>query len=454
MKLTVGTITDRGLNPKRTANEDRLLALPERGLFLVADGVGGRRAGQVASQAVVDVFSEIFAGNAKAEPRVLLEAAIIESNRRIFAASVEDPELSGMATTLVALALDGAEMVIAHVGDSRIYRFERGAIHIETEDHSEINEAVRAGLLSPALAAQDHRRNVITRALGVESEVEADYKTITPGAGARFLLCSDGITRHIPDVELESLLAHDAYPQEICRRLKELCFERGAEDNLTAVVVDLGSITYHQGVREDDAASAVNGTTATPGSRIEVDWRAASAAANPATGPQEPKAKTSTRPVEASTPKRRKGLIGWLIVLLLVTGAFVFGRYSDTVSAWAGAQLVQLGLRQPPVDPGNPAPTDPDLAAARVLFEEQRYEKAREQLTALAARSPEKAEIHYLLGRASLELKNYPEAIRELNEAARIDAALPDVYRYLAQAYEGIGDRRMKEESLRRAGSL
>ena len=445
MKLTVGTITDRGLNPKRTANEDRLLALSARGLFLVADGVGGRRAGETASQTVVDVFTEVFGRPSNVDLRVQVEGAIIESNRRIFAASVETPELSGMATTVAVLALDGGGAIIGHVGDSRIYRYESGALSCETEDHNEVNEAVRAGLLNPALAAHDTRRNVITRALGVEPDVEADFSSISARDGARFLLCSDGITRHIPDAELQGLLASDLHPDALCRQLKEICYSRRAEDNLTAIVVDLGARAYlgaeQRSMNNTGAAAA---SAAAPASRIEVDWRANTVkpvATIPAPGAE---AKTNH---QGGSKRKSRGLIGWAILAIIVALAFVIGRNYDQVYAWV---VGRLDLKSPSANATTQV-SDPELAAARVLFEEKRYEKAREQLVVIAQKRPESAETHFWLGRTHLETKDYPKAIEELNEAARLNPQLPDVYLYLARAYEGVGDRRKMEDALRRA---
>jgi serine/threonine protein phosphatase PrpC len=251
LRVTVGTVTDRGLNPRRAANEDRFLALPEAGIFLVADGVGGRRAGQVASQTVVDTFAEAFSARAARGRRAGLEEAVGEAiaraNESIRAQARELAELEGMATTLALVALENQRAVIAHVGDSRVYRFDGERLHLETADHSDLGDAVRAGEMTYAEAARAEQQSVINRALGVEAEAEADFKTVAVGDGTRFLICSDGVTRHISDTELESLLGGDAHPERVCARLKELCFARGAEDNLTAVIVDLGARRYADG---------------------------------------------------------------------------------------------------------------------------------------------------------------------------------------------------------------
>ena len=123
MKITVGQITDKGLNPKRLSNEDNLLAMPERGLFLVADGVGGRLGGGVASQIVVDVFSKVFAQRHQEDLRKVVENTIELCNQKIYEDARSNPDLDGMATTIAMLVVEGKRAIVAHVGDSRVYRF-------------------------------------------------------------------------------------------------------------------------------------------------------------------------------------------------------------------------------------------------------------------------------------------------------------------------------------------
>ena len=248
LKLTVGTVTDRGLNPKRAANEDRLLSLPQAKLFLVADGVGGRKGGQVASQTVADVFKNAFEdGRGGNDMLAALKQTLTICNRSIYDSSSEIAELRGMATTVALVAaMTDSRAIIGHVGDSRVYRFDGKDLIGETQDHSEVSDAIRAGLITPAQAAHHPRRNVINRAVGAEQEVEADFKIVPLNDKTSFLLCSDGITRHLNDAELTDLLRCGAHPQKVCDRMKDLCFERGAEDNLTAVVVDFGERSYRE----------------------------------------------------------------------------------------------------------------------------------------------------------------------------------------------------------------
>ncbi len=445
LKLTVGTITDRGLNPKREANEDRLLVLPERGIFLVADGVGGRRGGQVASQTVVDTFAELFASPPQGKLLALLKQAIARANRNIYEAAGEMAELEGMATTLALVAIEGAQAVIAHVGDSRVYRFDGKQLICETEDHTEVAEAVRSGTLTTAQAARHPRRHIINRALGVEPEVEADFKSCTLDGRTSFLVCSDGITRHISDAELAELLSSGAHPQNICARLKELCFARGAEDNLTAIVIDVGERAY---VEEPTRPAKIISVppASSVGSRISIDFSPAEDAKTSAAQPgARMRRNDKHNQVRVGTWLGR--VVHLFILLLLVALAFFAGRYYDQLVAWVFRRPV-IERVSPDTKPDQP---NPDLAAARVLFEERRFELARERFAELAAREPENAEYRYWLGRSYLEMRQYQEAIKSLSEAAQMGSRAPDVYLFLALAQDAVGNHRGVSESLRRA---
>jgi protein phosphatase len=246
-KLQVASISDRGLSEKRPLNEDSFLADPGRGIFAVADGVGGAEAGEVASQTAVEVLDEAFRhklGDGE-DAEDLMELAIQRANSSIHQMASEHPRFSMMATTIVALYIKGDRATFGHVGDSRLYRITPdGKLNRETEDHSIVEEEVRAGRMTREQAAHHPSKNVISRALGAEASVEVDMKTIEVKEGTTFLLCTDGITRHIPDNELQRLLVSGQAPEAICNQLKQSCFERGAEDNLTAVIVQLGTPKY------------------------------------------------------------------------------------------------------------------------------------------------------------------------------------------------------------------
>ena len=300
-KISVASISDRGLNDKRPLNEDSFLADHERGIFAVADGVGGAEAGEVASQTAVDVLNEAFLHRVADGDDVedLMELAIQRANSSIHQMASEHPRFSMMATTVVALHVEGLKATIGHVGDSRLYRLKpSGELIRETEDHSIVEEEVRAGRMTPEQAANHPSKNVISRALGAESSVEVDMKTIDIDEGTSFLLCSDGITRHLPDHELQDLLRSGMALDALCAEMKERCFQRGAEDNLTAVVVQVGTPKFpaFDAERTVDAhipalaatrpdVVAAPGTVLTPASRIafpgpsSVEQRSSSAAA-------------------------------------------------------------------------------------------------------------------------------------------------------------------------------
>lgn len=260
--LKSAAVTDRGRNEKRPLNEDSFLADSERGIFSVADGVGGAEAGEVASQTAVEVLDEAFRHQVDgADIEDLMELAIQRANASIHQMAQDHAKFSMMATTIVSLHIKGNVATIGHVGDSRLYRLTpAGQLVRETADHSVVEEEVRAGRMTAEQAANHPSKNVISRALGAESDVEVDMKVIEVEDGTEFLLCTDGITRHIPDHELRKLLITHDDLTTLCAELKRLCFERGAEDNLTAVVVRVGpSISFKE--RMEDLEKTISPET-------------------------------------------------------------------------------------------------------------------------------------------------------------------------------------------------
>src|SRR5688572_28912687 len=243
LPLKSSAVTDRGLSVKRPLNEDSFLADSERGIFAVADGVGGAEAGEVASQTAIEVLDEAFRHQVSgSDNEDLMELAIQRANASIHQMAQDHAKFSMMATTIVGLHLDGNIATIGHVGDSRLYRLTpAGQLLRETEDHSVVEEEVRAGRMTAEQAANHPSKNVISRALGAEDGVEVDMKVIEVDNGTQFLLCTDGITRHIPDHELRQVLLTSDDLAAACAELKKRCFERGAEDNLTAVLICVGT---------------------------------------------------------------------------------------------------------------------------------------------------------------------------------------------------------------------
>jgi serine/threonine protein phosphatase PrpC len=321
--LKAAVVSDRGLSKKRPLNEDSFLSDPQRRIFAVADGVGGAQAGEVASQTAMEVLDEAFRHHEEGtDIEDLMEIAIQRANSSIHRMSREHPKLSMMATTVVVLHLDGHVATIGHVGDSRLYRLAPdGQLHRETADHSVVEEEVRAGRMTPDQAANHPSRNVISRALGAEEGVEVDLKTIEIEDGTAFLLCSDGITRHIPDNEIRELLATGEDLEAVCEEMKRRCYERGAEDNLTAVIVrvggykpvPVGSSDIHRtepGIRPQ-LANTMQGNAAPSG---PVPSQLAATASGPAAMPPPSIAPPAPPPPMAASPGAPESSSGELVL--------------------------------------------------------------------------------------------------------------------------------------------
>ena len=240
-QIESAAVSDRGLSEKRPQNEDSYLELNASGLFAVADGVGGAQAGDVASQMAMEILGEAFINiPPNADVEELMKLAIERANEAIFQMSHDLASLSTMATTIVAVHIAGGIATIGHVGDSRLYRLDpKGNLYRETQDHSMVEEEVRAGRMTAEQAQNHPSKNIISRALGAEDTVEVDMKTIMIEPRTKFLVCSDGITRHIDDFQLRDLLRYKDTPANTCQAMKDLCYQRGAEDNLTAVIAEV-----------------------------------------------------------------------------------------------------------------------------------------------------------------------------------------------------------------------
>lgn len=234
--LAVGAHTDRGR--VRTANEDAILASAP--YFAVADGLGGRVAGNVASTIVTATIAELI-GRRPATPEALREM-VVEANARLRAAGRADAGLAGMGSTCT-LALVADELHVAHVGDSRAYCLRGGALAQLTADHSMVAELVRAGRLTPDEARADHSRNVILRALGAADDVDVDVTRHLLRDADRLLLCSDGLTGMLRDEIMRELLGSIADPQEAAHALVDAANMAGGVDNVSAVVVDVRAIS-------------------------------------------------------------------------------------------------------------------------------------------------------------------------------------------------------------------
>ena len=227
----------------RSVNQDSALADADLGIFAVADGMGGHRGGEVASAEALTALSEGVTAIPLPSGEVLADLVRV-ANGRVHRRAASDPELAGMGTTIVAVALVGAPgspvLAIANVGDSRAYRLDpSGAYAQVTEDHSLVAEMVRSGRLTAEEAESHPRRNILTRALGVEASVVVDVVEEPVVPGCRYLLCSDGLFNEVPDARVAEVLRTVADPAEAASTLVSLANDAGSRDNVTCVVVDV-----------------------------------------------------------------------------------------------------------------------------------------------------------------------------------------------------------------------
>ncbi len=250
LRISSEALTDVGR--KRKGNEDAHSVDAGHKLYVVADGMGGHAAGEVASRIAVDSIGEfvvLTAGNEEITwPFGLdetisydgnrLKTAIRHANRKVLEATRENAELEGMATTVAAVLVDGDIVNIAHVGDSRIYKWSDGEMTLLTSDHSWVNEQIQTGVISPEQARSHPLRNVVTRALGGRADLLVDIQALPVKSGEVLLLCSDGLTTMLPDEDIVAVLERSAGDiSTAARDLVDEANERGGEDNITVVLM-------------------------------------------------------------------------------------------------------------------------------------------------------------------------------------------------------------------------
>jgi protein phosphatase len=429
--LNSASVSDRGLSEKRPQNEDSFLELPERGIFAVADGVGGAQAGDVASQMAVEIVGEAFINMPEgSDAEAFMRTAFERANSAIHQMSRDLPQLSTMATTIVALHIADNIATIGHVGDSRLYRLGRNSGLVqETDDHSIIAEEVRAGRMTPEEAEVHPSRNVISRALGAEPTVDVDLKTIMVDPGTAFLLCSDGITRHVNDAEIESYLSSGRTPADVCGALKAACYERGAEDNLTAVVVNVpvtsaGDTTSPKFVDEDDESTlATARPNAVPPASPAITVGSLSDSVDA----------DDTIEIDRAAPES-VGIADDQRVHTIATPPEIFGVGSETASAGGFSRVLLSVLMlllgaiggaaaayyffQPKIVEVQQAPQITEMKTQNIpltAFEENRRMVDKDPSAYLSANAsdPQDAEDHFLLGRAYLLTGKYWDAKRE-----------------------------------------
>ena len=264
MKVTIKAATDIG--KVRDHNEDSFLTLggksSPRGfdaLLVVADGMGGHAAGEVASQMTVDGIKRMLASEDLESPDLEGNAfgaflgKVLESvNQEVWEAG-QTPEKQGMGTTCTLAAIRGDQFFLAHIGDSRAYLLRDGELHQVSTDHSWVEEAVAMGTLTREEARVHPNRNVITRAIGLDQQVKVDTSSMPLANGDLILLCSDGLNSMIPDDEIERILKESA-PKQVCQALIDAANGQGGHDNTTVVVATIGSARKSTVVTQPSAA--------------------------------------------------------------------------------------------------------------------------------------------------------------------------------------------------------
>ncbi|CAN5819937.1 Stp1/IreP family PP2C-type Ser/Thr phosphatase [soil metagenome] len=236
MQLSSAAGTHVGLI--RPENEDSYLC--EHPLYVVADGLGGHAAGEVASALVIARLGEVQVADDAAPDAAQqqLAEAVRDANRRIHQSAIDDPEHAGMGTTVTAAVAVGDTLCLAHVGDSRAYRLRDGELSRVTEDHTPVHRALRAGVITAEEALHHPSRHVLAQAVGLDIDVEVDTPTVELRAGDRVVLCTDGMTDPIPDADIPGLLADVDSPEAAVETLITTALQRGGPDNVTIVVVD------------------------------------------------------------------------------------------------------------------------------------------------------------------------------------------------------------------------
>jgi protein phosphatase len=234
----------------RRHNEDCFEIDRDHHLFVVADGMGGHSYGEVASRIAVDTIRDFIAdaGDEGPEPESgnpselsehshQLRTAVKTAHQQVLQAILQNHALQGMGTTVVGMYVEGQTAALAHVGDSRAYRYRGGDLELLTEDHTWVNEQVMAGYLSPEQARVHPLKNVVTRALGSEKEVHVDVQEVELEPGDRYLVCSDGLTTMLDESDILEILDSDLPLDQGCQRLVDTANERGGLDNITVILI-------------------------------------------------------------------------------------------------------------------------------------------------------------------------------------------------------------------------
>ena len=246
MKLSVGAQTDVGM--VRNNNEDNFFIIPEKGLLVVADGMGGHASGEIASKMAIDVIRDYFDGLSNGQEKLIgtyldefsrstnrMASAMRLANMAVYEASRSSPQWHGMGTTLACVFVENNRLSIAHVGDSRVYLIRAGEIEQLTDDHSLVYEQVKRDLITKEEAEKSEMKNILTRAIGIAPDVDVDIDEMSLADGDILLLCTDGLTGMVLDDQILSVVTATRDPNAACDTLIRLANENGGRDNVTVV---------------------------------------------------------------------------------------------------------------------------------------------------------------------------------------------------------------------------
>jgi len=235
--LHVNALSDVGL--VRKDNEDNYLVSPERGLFVVADGMGGHVGGQIASTLAIQTIDQYLALSLleTMTPAEILTEALLRANKAIYD-HAQEQQYFGMGTTLTAALFHQNSLYIAHIGDSRAYLLRGEELTLLTQDHSYVNELFQSGTLTLEEAQNHPQRNILTRALGTKEQTEVDVYNVPVQPGDMLLLCTDGLYTQVPAEEIRQVISQSGSDlKTVVRKLVNLALERGGNDNITVVLV-------------------------------------------------------------------------------------------------------------------------------------------------------------------------------------------------------------------------
>jgi protein phosphatase len=309
-------------------NQDSLLV--DEPIFVVADGMGGHLAGDVASRTAIETITQMTRSVAPGDPGAL-KSYVTEANSAIWGKGKDDPNLAGMGTTCTLIYLDGGVAHIAHVGDSRAYLLRGVELTQLTEDHTLVERMVQEGRLKREDAPRHPQRSIITRALGVDQGVDVDVQDESLQDGDRLLICSDGLSSMVDDTAIARHLREHDDPQSAADALVEAANAAGGEDNITVIVLDV------DGTGTPAASADPTAATAAVGSRPATRPPPVTKPAGTAPSPGAP-AQTVTEDTGAQRPGlRRKIVIGLVVVLVLGGIAYGAAVYALDNSWFVGA---------------------------------------------------------------------------------------------------------------------